>query len=144
MTCWLARCAAFFKTSRSKILPMLDCMENRLQYKQPELVRPRTSKSLQCHELTSTHRALHEERGNAFYPRLAIAASPPADGKHPRKNWPRQTSFSRSMDHASLRFHHHKKSPGLHRIPPVQEIFVWLTPRTGRIVIFHKLIYDGD
>ena len=73
------------------------------------------AKSLQCHELTE--RALHEERGNAFYPRLAIAASPPADGKHPRKNWPRQTSFSRSMDHASLRFRHHKKSPGLHRIP---------------------------
>ena len=51
------------------------------------------AKSLQCHELTE--RALHEERGNAFYPRLAIAASPPADGKHPRKNWPRRTSFSR-------------------------------------------------
>ena len=78
------------------------------------------AKSLQCHELTE--RALHEERGNAFYPRLAIAASPPADGKHPRKNWPRQTSFSRSMDHASLRFRHHKKSPGLHRIPPVEFI----------------------
>ena len=51
------------------------------------------AKSLQCHELTE--RALHEERGNAFYPRLAIAASPLADGKHPRKNWPRRTSFSR-------------------------------------------------
>ena len=75
------------------------------------------AKSLQCHELTE--RALHEERGNAFYPRLAIAASPPADGKHPRTNWPRQTSFSRSIDHASLRFRHHKKSPGLLRIPPV-------------------------
>ena len=83
------------------------------------------AKSLQCHELTE--RALHEERGNAFYPRLAIAASPPADGKHPRKNWPRQTSFSRSMDHTSLRFRHHKKSPGLNRIPPVRGVQTILT-----------------
>ena len=77
------------------------------------------AKSLQCHELTE--RALHEERGNAFYPRLAIAASPPADGKHPRKNWPRRTSFSRIYRSRKLSLASITKKSWLAPNPPFTE-----------------------
>ena len=89
------------------------------------------AKSLQCHELTE--RALHEERGNAFYPRLAIAASPLADGKHPRKNWPRRTSFSR-IYRSRIACVHHKKVLACTESPLYQNailVEIWPTPPGG-------------